>query len=148
MQINYLWSNQLFSRSGKGRGGAVRPGSGERLRRPPRRRARLSRWASGVGPRPHPGGPVVRKLPRGGLREERGGTLGGGRDSSATSQLEGAAAWAAKGRLVWGEGREKSLACEFFPSFLHSFPSLLRPHCAPLCVQLRAVVGEGLRAGI
>lgn len=70
--INYLWANQLFSCPGKGRGGEGR-GGGERLRRPPRWRSRLSRWASGVGRRPHAGGPVVRKLPRGGLREERGG---------------------------------------------------------------------------
>lgn len=87
--INYLWANQLFSCPGKGRGG-VRPRSWRAAAEttPPDWGRGSPAGPRGVGRRPHAGGPVVRKLPRGGLQEERGGIRGNNRDNSETSQLD------------------------------------------------------------
>lgn len=117
-QMHYLWSSQLFSCRGKSRG-RVRLGRGRGLRRPPRLRSRLSRRARGVGRRPHAGGPVVRKLPRSGLRAEREEACRSGREGSER------AGW---GRRAGGVGRAGPGNS--------SFPSLLpRARLVPLSPQ-------------
>lgn len=100
-----------------GRGGGGEGGCGDHP-------ARGHRSPAGSGGVRKPGGPVVRKLLRGGLREERGGTYGSGRVGSETSQLgrEGVGGRRPGWRELWeagGVGRAWPVN-SFFPSFLHS----------------------------